>query len=228
MSFRSPPAAGEKTLVYHACRHGTGLWLRSANLLSVRGREHLPQTGGILAVANHQSFLDIPVLANAIPRHVAFVARDSLADSRCLAFIMRECGAILLRRGQADRGAIRAILTNLEAGDCVAVFPEGTRSVDGRLGEFRGGALLAARKARVPILPVAIEGAGRALPRGARFPRPGRIRVTIAEPIPSNSEQPLEAARSEIARILGQNTGAQAQETAAPGISAGATQPGSR
>lgn len=198
------PAPGEKTWVYRTGRFLTGSCLRLANRLSIKGREHLPREGGVLVVANHQSFLDIPIIATAVPRHVAFVARDSLADSRALAFVMRESGAILLKRGQADRSAIRAILMHLEAGDCVAVFPEGTRSRDGRLGEFRGGALLAARKAGVPLIPAAIDGALNALPRGASVPRPKKIRVTFGPPIDPHEDDALGHARAEIAKMLGQ------------------------
>ncbi|MFT5288436.1 MAG: 1-acyl-sn-glycerol-3-phosphate acyltransferase [Planctomycetota bacterium] len=204
------PEPGESTVVYRTGRFLTGSWLRIAHRLSVRGREHLPKSGGVLVVANHTSFLDIPIIANAVPRHVGFVARDTLANSRFLGYVMRESGAILLKRGQADRSAIRAILTHLEAGDCVAVFPEGTRSKDGSLGEFRGGALLAARKAGVPLVPAAIAGAMAAYPRGATIPRPTKISVTFGPAIDSNSPDALSLARASVAKMLGDVSGSTA------------------
>ena len=82
--------------------------------------------------ANHSSHLDIPIISVITRRHVAFVARDTLDGARWLSFVMRECRTVLIRRGTADRRAIRAMVEHLEAGDCVAIYPEGTRRAKGR------------------------------------------------------------------------------------------------
>lgn len=190
-------------MVYRFGRFVSGSFLVAWNRLRVEGREHVPSTGGVLIVGNHQSFLDIPAVAWAARRHVAFVARESLARSRFLAWLMRESGAVLVRRGVGDRSALRAMAAHLEAGDCVAVFPEGTRSRDGSLGEFRGGALFVARRAGVPILPVGIRGAVDALPRDARFPRPRRIGVRFGAPVAPDAPDALERARDAIAAMIG-------------------------
>ena len=171
--------------------------------LRVEGREHLPRAGGVLIVSNHQSFLDIPVLASAAPRHVAFVARASLAHSRFLAFIMREAGCVLIHPNTPDRAALEGMIAHLEGGDCVAVFPEGTRTPDGELGTFRGGAAVAARRAGVPILPAAIMGAFEAWPRDRSLPRPRGIRVRFGPPFAADVEEPMERARQVIAEMMG-------------------------
>jgi 1-acyl-sn-glycerol-3-phosphate acyltransferase len=121
-----------------------------------------------------------------LPRHASFVARDTLAEQRWLAFVMRECGAVLVKRSTSDRKALRAMVEHLEAGDLVAIFPEGTRTRDGRIGEFKGGALLAARMAKVPIVPAGIRGTFAAYPRGRLIPRPRKIVVRFAPPIDSS------------------------------------------
>jgi 1-acyl-sn-glycerol-3-phosphate acyltransferase len=192
-----------KTLVYRASRGSTMVWLYVLHRLRVRGREHVPASGGALIVSNHQSFLDIPVIAAATRRHVSFVARDTLAETRWLAFVMRGCGAVLLKRGTADRKGLTAMIRHLELGDCVSIFPEGTRSTDGRLGEFHGGALVAARRTGVPIVPAAIRGAFEAFPRGARLPRPKRISIEFGAPVDPRAPDALELVRGRVQALLG-------------------------
>jgi len=170
---------------------------------AAEGVEHLPRTGGALIVANHQSFLDIPIVAVATPRHVAFVARASLESSRFLKWLMRESGVVLIHPNTPDRAALEGMIAHLEQGDCVAVFPEGTRTHDGSLGVFRAGAAVAARRAGVPILPAGIRGAFEAWPRARKLPRRARITVRFGDPIPPGTEDAIERARSEIAAMIG-------------------------
>jgi len=171
------------------------------------GRELLPKDGGLLIVSNHQSFLDIPAIAVATPRHVAFVARATLARSRFLDWLMRESGCVLIRPNTPDRAALEGMIAHLQAGDCVGVFPEGTRTPDGKLGVFRAGAVVAARRARVPIVPACIRGAFEAWPRSQALPRPRRITVRFGAPIAADSEEPLEQARRVIEGFLGEPPG---------------------
>jgi len=172
------------TPVYRLGRWLLGLYLRLWHGVRVENVAVVPRTGPLVVVCNHQSFLDIPILAAALPRHVCFVARESLARSRFLAFVMEQAGAILVRPGAPDRRALRAMLAHLERGDCVLVFPEGTRTKDGALGEFKKGALVAAQRARVPVLPAGIRGAHAAWPRDAGLPRFRRpVAVRFAAPL---------------------------------------------
>jgi 1-acyl-sn-glycerol-3-phosphate acyltransferase len=168
----------------------------------VAGVEHLPRDGGVLIAANHQSYLDIPLIAVAVPRHVSFVARRSLANWSWLAYVMRQCGAVLVEPGKADRAALREMARHLEAGDCVAIFPEGTRTPDGRLQEFKQGALLAARSAKVPIVPCAIRGTFEAWGKGKSFPRPRRIELRFAAPVDAAAPDALERTRAAILALL--------------------------
>lgn len=204
------PTAAEKppgffvhaTFVYRLCRAVMNLWYLPYFRRRVHGVEHLPLQGGVLIAANHQSYLDIPLIAIAAPRHVAFVARKSLADWRWLAYVMRQCGAILVQPGRADRGALREMTQHLDLGDCVAIFPEGTRTPDGRVQDFKQGALLAARASKVPIVPCAIRGTFEAWGKGKRVPRPVRIELTFAPPIDATAPDALERTRSAIQALL--------------------------
>lgn len=187
---------------YRLIRAFLVVYLRLWHRLCIEGREHLPREGGVLIVSNHQSFLDIPLVAAAAPRHVAYVARSTLASSRVVAFLMRQSGSVFVRQNTADRAALEDMIAHLREGDCVAVFPEGTRTHDGSLGPFRPGAAVAARRAGVPVVPLAIFGAFQALPRGRVFPRPLRLAVRFGPPIPGGSEDALARARDAIAGML--------------------------
>lgn len=192
-----------KTLVYRICRRGMLIYLTLRNRMVVEGREHIPAEGGALIVANHQSVLDIPLLAASTQRHIAFVARKSLADSKLLGFIMRQCGAVLIERGAGDRAAMREMVEHLKRGDLVAIFPEGTRTHDGSVGEFKGGALLAARKAGVPILPASIRGSYDIWPRKQRLPGGGQIGLRYSEMETAVGKTALESVRAKVVAGVG-------------------------
>lgn len=191
------PVRMDKTLTYHVLRSSCWLFLKLYCRMRIEGAERIPATGGCVLAANHASHLDIPILSTITLRHVAFVARDTLDESRFLSFIMRETRAVLIKRSTADTRAIRAMVEHLEAGDCVAIYPEGTRTHDGRLGEVKGGALLAARMAKVPLVPIGIEGGWRLLNRHMTIPRPAKLIVRVGAPIDpraKDAQAQLEAA----------------------------------
>jgi 1-acyl-sn-glycerol-3-phosphate acyltransferase len=197
------PCITEPTLTYRTGRLLLRIYLALWHRLVVENAAAIPAQGGFLLVCNHQSFLDIPILSVAVPRHVAFVARESLARSRVLAFLMEQSGSVLVRPGAADRRALRSMLAHLELGDCLAIFPEGSRTRDGSLGDFRGGALLAAQRAGVPIVPAGIRGAFAAYPRDAALPRPARVAVRFGAPIPPADPDALEICRQRILEMVG-------------------------
>jgi 1-acyl-sn-glycerol-3-phosphate acyltransferase len=197
------PILTHKTAVYHICSTGA-LWFCKAYFrLRVEGLENIPPKGGAVLASNHQSFLDILILGGCMPRHVAFVARDTLANWRWLSYVMRQCGAVLVRRGTSDRRALRAMADHLEKDDMVVIYPEGTRTRDGGLQEFKGGALLAARMAGVPIVPCGIRGAFEAWPRGRTIPRPKKIAVRFGPPIDSSLPDAQERLIAAVQGLIG-------------------------
>ncbi len=172
----------------------------------VEGRRNIPKKGPVLFVANHTSFLDIPAVGTAIGRHVSFVARETLADSRFLAWFLPQCDAILIRRGEADRAALRQIVERLEAGGAVAIFPEGTRSPDGRVQAFKGGALYAALRTGAPIVPVGVWGTENGLSRRGKV-RPARVRVAFGPPFVIDPKADRATAELELRRQVAKLAG---------------------
>jgi 1-acyl-sn-glycerol-3-phosphate acyltransferase len=145
--------------------------------LRVHGRGRLPASGGVLVVANHQSFLDPVLAAVGMARPFHPMARASLFRLAPFRWLIRSLHAFPVRRGRADLGAIREALRRLRAGRVVLMFSEGTRTRDGSVGRMQGGPVLVARKAGVPLVPLVIEGAFEAWPRTHSLPRPAPVRV---------------------------------------------------
>lgn len=135
--------------------------------------ERVPGSGPVLIVANHQSYLDPIIVGQLVPsRQIDSVAREGLFRVPLLAPLMRGLHGFPIREdGEPDSAAIREILARLERGLAVVIYPEGSRSRDGRMTEFKRGAALVVKRSRCPVLPVAIEGAHDAWPRGRRRPR---------------------------------------------------------
>ncbi|MCZ6596992.1 MAG: lysophospholipid acyltransferase family protein [Planctomycetota bacterium] len=200
---QAPELRTAKTPFYRFVQPLLRAWFRTVHGFRVEGLDNLPETGGVMLVANHQSYLDIPLISASTRRHVCFVARETLVRSRFIAFLIRQSGGILVRRGVPDRAALREMIRHLESGDCVTVFAEGTRTRDGSLGEFRRGPFKVARQAGVPVVPCGIRGAYRALPRGSRWPRRGRIALRYAPPLDSADPDVLDRTRTAIAAMIG-------------------------
>lgn len=168
-------------------RRWSRLLLRAAGVeVELAGAEHLrPEAPRVLA-CNHQSMFDILALMAVVPGTVRFVAKAELADVPLFAAGMRAGGHVFVERENPRRAisAMRDVAARMrDEGFSVAVFPEGTRSPDGRLRRFKRAPFLLAIEADVPVVPVAVDGGHRVLPRGELRPRPGRMSVRAGEAI---------------------------------------------
>ncbi len=156
----------------------------------IYGAEKVPQTGPLLLVCNHASDVDPPITANCARRPVSFMAKEELFRVPVLSPAIRLYGAYPVKRGSADRSAIRAAIAQLEAGWIVGVFLQGTRTPDSRIPSPKLGAALIAAKAQVPLVPMSLWGSNAILPKGTKFPRPAPITVRFGHPIaPPTSTQ---------------------------------------
>jgi len=133
--------------------------------LRIRGREHIPRTRGGLVISNHQSFLDPVMLQVALPRPVSFLARDTLFRFWVLKYLFRLSFVFPLKREATSTATIRGAVARMKHGFLVGMFPEGTRTRDGLVGEFKPGFIALVRRAKLPVYPVGIAGSNRAMPR---------------------------------------------------------------
>ena len=147
----------------------------------VFGRHNLPAKGPALLVCNHQSFLD-PIVngAAASPHHLVFVARMGLYKFKPFSKLIESYNAIPIRQGEADPAAIRAALEQLAMGRIVLVYAEGQRTPDGAMHPFQRGAAVLLKRAKCPVIPMAIEGAFDAGPRHKKFPSLWGHRIAAA------------------------------------------------
>lgn len=154
--------------------------LKAVFALEVSGTENIPKTSGAIIAANHISLLDPPVLGAALPRPVHFMAKKELFANPLFAWVIEKLNAFPVQRGTADRVAIRKALLLLEQQALVGIFPEGTRSKSGALGNPEPGVALIAAKAGAPIIPVAIAGTNGIGRSGLRLPQ---FKVAFGRPI---------------------------------------------
>jgi 1-acyl-sn-glycerol-3-phosphate acyltransferase len=145
------------------------------------GREHLPATGPLLLASNHRSFLDPFVIGTMVRRPVYYMAKRELFEKRWQAVILNALGAFPVDRGAGDGDAMATARTILERGDCVVVFPEGTRVRPGPLGEPRRGVGRLALETGAPVAPIALIGT-EDVRRGWRI-RPRKVRIRAGRPL---------------------------------------------
>ncbi len=182
---RKPPRRGGHS-TFGKCLYSV-LWMLSRTLgvalFGVRYRfvEPLPPTGGIVVLSSHQSHLDPLLLGLATDRRMSSLARSSLYRFKPFGAVITALDAVPIDRTTSAVTAMKLVIERLVQGAAVIIFPEGTRTGNGQLGEFKHGFGLIAKRAGVPVVPVAIVGAYECWPRTRLFPRPGRIRLEFGE-----------------------------------------------
>ena len=151
------------------------------------GVDNVPATGAAILAPNHLSFIDslfIPLLAK---RRLVYIGKADYFDKWRTRWFVKAVGVIPVRRegGSAGEAAIQTGIRLLKEGHLIAIYPEGTRTPDGRLYRGKTGVARMALEARVPVIPVAVEGTDEVMPIGMKFPRtiPGRVRVQFGRPL---------------------------------------------
>ncbi|NPV78959.1 MAG: 1-acyl-sn-glycerol-3-phosphate acyltransferase [Firmicutes bacterium] len=183
----------------------------------VIGEENIPRQGPVILASNHVSLLDPIVIGCVVKRPIDFMAKQELFRNPIFATILKWVYAFPVRRGEADRQAFRHSLRILERGRVLGVFPEGTRSVNGKLLPAMSGTALIASKSGAPVIPIAVLGTREIWKKNALLPCPGRIEVRIGKPLvfSRDDEMPIgvmsEKIMNEIAALMA-DTGGEAIE----------------
>lgn len=166
------------------------LWFKTWNRLEISGIENLPDNGSYVLAANHSSHLDGPALISMFPlakqRGVFPVAAADyfFRDDLSTAFSAYLMNAFPFERKENAIGSIHACREILSGeGTVLVVFPEGTRTTDGNINEFKPGIGMILAGEKIPVVPVCISGTFKAHPKGSFFPRPGRISIRIGRPM---------------------------------------------
>lgn len=148
-----------------------GLFFKILFRAEIIGRENMPKEGAVILAANHMSNWDPPFLATFLSRPVSYMAKAELFANPLFGSAIRACHAFPVKRGAADRGAIKAAMQVLRQGKCLGLFPEGTRSRNGKMRKAEAGVGLIASMTNAPVLPAAIIGTDRIFAKGGCFPK---------------------------------------------------------
>ncbi|GAB3213567.1 1-acyl-sn-glycerol-3-phosphate acyltransferase [Marinactinospora thermotolerans DSM 45154] len=177
-------------MLYDMTRRIGSLLGRAVYRPTIEGVEHIPATGPVLLASNHLSFCDSVVIPLAVPRRVRFLAKAEYFEGagvrgRLSKATFSALGAVPVRRGRG-RDAVDALeigLRILKDGEAFAIYPEGSRSPDGRLYRGRTGVAHLALTSHAPVVPVALSGTQEIQPIGARLPRVRPIRIRFGAPL---------------------------------------------
>ena len=179
--------------------------LHSYFRVNIYGAENVPLTRGLVAVSNHASYLDPPLLSNCVRRPVAFMAKEELFQVPIFKELIKLYGAYPVKRAIGDRAALRAATKAIESGWIAAVFLQGTRSPDAKITDPKLGAAWIAAKTQVPLLPVSLWGTEKVISKSFPFLKPVpvtvRIGKAIAPPV-STKKTDLQAVTEQCASVV--------------------------
>jgi 1-acyl-sn-glycerol-3-phosphate acyltransferase len=175
-----------------ACRLFCILFFR----FRVYGKENVPKSGAFILAGNHQSYLDPIFCGVALKQHLFFLARNSLFRNRFFALLIYSVNAIPVKRDKPDISSMKKVITKLKQGKGVCLFPEATRTTDGKIRPFKSGFELLCRRANAAVVPVLIDGAFECWPRHKRIFTSGQVtvcygRCVTAEQIKNMSDKKL-------------------------------------
>lgn len=172
--------------------------------VTVEGLERIVPGKTYVFVANHQSIYDIPVLFWSIPFQLRIIAKESLGNFPMLGPHLKRTGHMLVDRSRPDRAGIFGWASRLTAnGLSLIVFPEGTRSRTGMMGKFKGGSIMLAMQAGLPLVPISVIGSRHVMRKGELTTRPGHVRLIVHDAIetPANAEPSVAEVRDLADRV---------------------------
>lgn len=162
--------------------------------LRIEGADHIPAQGAFVLAPVHRSNLDFALVAPITKRRMRYMGKDSLwKGPKIFGSFISALGAFPVHRGSADREALRRCIEVIDRGEPLVLFPEGTRQSGPIVEDIFEGAAYVATRAGVPIIPVGIGGSERAMPKGSKLIKPGRIVLVVGPPL--EAERPTDGSR---------------------------------
>jgi 1-acyl-sn-glycerol-3-phosphate acyltransferase len=150
----------------------------------IEGQDNMPGEGPVLVLSNHQSTLDPILVGILFRRKLVYLAKKSLFANPLFGFLIRCYDSIPIDRERGGLDGLREILSKLKDGKAVLIFPEGTRSRDGKLLPMKGGFLPVAKRSQAALLPVAVIGGHEIMQKGKLLPRRSAVSAVVGQPIP--------------------------------------------
>lgn len=183
---RNPETSAGKILWYSFCRRVLWFIMKAFYGFVAMDARKVPAEGSVLVVSNHQSYLDLLCTCGLVHRNFQFLARATLFRNPFFGGLIRSLNAFPVEQGKGDIGAMRASIEMLKKNKMLLVFPEGSRTVDGKLQLFQEGILLLVRRAKPTVVPMAVDGVYDIWPIGATKPKlSGRAGAIWGDPIPA-------------------------------------------
>jgi 1-acyl-sn-glycerol-3-phosphate acyltransferase len=174
--------------LYWTCYQAASLIAKTVFSYRAFGQENLVEDGPAIMAANHQSYLDPPLVGITCRKEVYFLARKTLFEKKLLGPLIARVNALPVDLARGDLAAVRAIIHLLKEGRRTVIFPEGTRSLDGNIQPARPGIGMIIAKTLVPVVPMRIFGSFKAWPKGGRI-TPHSVTVVVGKPIRFSKEE---------------------------------------
>lgn len=186
----------------HRCARAWSLLILKTSGVRVKvdGLDRLDPSRSYVFAANHQSIYDIPIVFASLPFQLRIIAKESLGKIPFMGWHLLRAGHVLVDRSNPGAGVVKRMAKLVAAGHSLIVFPEGTRSVDGVIGRFKGGSFVIALQSALPVVPITITGSRQVMTKGQLTVRPGDVALTVHEPI-ETAELPRDGARDLADRV---------------------------
>lgn len=188
---------GRKFVEREVARFGRNAFRVIGARVKAYGRDKVPQKGPMVIISNHQSTFDIPLIAGYVSGGISFIAKAEIAKIPAVAQFVKRLDGVFIERGNKlqTAGVIRNIIRVLKNGGTIMLFPEGTRSTDGKLKSFKKGSLAIPYRMKVPIIPVALDGTKDIMVKGKLLVKPAKVKLKVMDPVDPDefeSEEDLE------------------------------------